>query len=57
MGIHVSQGPQTSELQSNGRAKLSVHLRIDCFGHYLALFDTVLALFDPYLALFGHMGP
>ena len=51
VGIHVSQGPETSYFQSNGRAEPYVHLRIDCFDPYLALFGPYLALFGPYLAL------
>ena len=44
--IHVSQGPETSENQSNGRANLSVHL-----GNLMKY--TVLTSFDLYLTLFG----
>ena len=51
VGIHVSQGPECAQNQSNGRAMLSVHLRIHCFGHVLALFGHVLALFGPVLTI------
>ena len=49
MGIHVSKGPETMKTQSNGRVKLSVHLRIDGFEAIWHCFGTVLALFVPIL--------